>query len=78
VFPIEQARRGSMHSPINTASDDLWMDLVLECDANGHRQLNFTLPLRRCRQRGEGPCRDPQVRQAARDSVAAKPWVKIQ
>jgi FAD/FMN-containing dehydrogenase len=81
VFPIEQARQvlDAFAAYCDTASDDLWMDPVLECDANGHRHLNFTL------------CHSGDASAAARDiaairkfgkpthdTVAEKPWVAVQ
>jgi FAD/FMN-containing dehydrogenase len=81
VFPIEQARSvlGAFADYCETASDELWMDPVLECDANGHRQLNLIV------------CHCGDVASAARelaplrkfgkpvrDTLASKPWVVVQ
>jgi FAD/FMN-containing dehydrogenase len=81
VFPIEQARAvlGAFADFCNTASDDLWMDPVLECDAEGHRQLNFMI----CH------CGDAasaakdlaaihKFGKSARENVAEKPWAVVQ
>jgi FAD/FMN-containing dehydrogenase len=81
VFPIEQARRvlDAFADYCNTASDDLWMDPVLECDANGHRQLNFTLC--HCGDATSAAKEIAAIRKfgkPARDTVAAKSWVAIQ
>ncbi len=81
VFPIEQARRvlDSFADYCEKASDDLWMDPVLECDAAGHRQLNFTL----CHGGdAASAARDIAVirkfGKPVRDTVAEKPWVVVQ
>jgi FAD/FMN-containing dehydrogenase len=81
VFPIEQARAvlGAFADYCNSASDDLWMDPTLECDAGGKRQLTFIV------------CHSGDAASAAkdlaairkfgkvvRDTVAAKPWVVVQ
>ncbi|HET9447264.1 MAG TPA: FAD-binding oxidoreductase [Steroidobacteraceae bacterium] len=81
VFPIEQARGvlDAFADYCNTASDDLWMDPVLECDANGHRQLNFTLC--HCGDAKRAAKDIAAIRKfgnATRDSVAEKSWVTIQ
>ncbi len=81
VFPIEQARRAldGFADYCNVASDDLWMDPTLDCDANGNRQLTFMI----CH------CGDPasaakdiaairKFGKVARDNVAEKPWVVVQ
>jgi FAD/FMN-containing dehydrogenase len=81
VFPIEQARRvlDAFSDYCNTASDDLWMDPVLECDANGHRQINFMI----CHS-GDAVSAAKAVStihkfgKAVRDNVAEKPWVVVQ
>jgi FAD/FMN-containing dehydrogenase len=81
VFPIEQARSvlDAFADYCLTASDDLWMDPVLECDANGHRQLNFTLC--HCGDAASAAKDLAAIRKfgkAVRDTVAAKPWVVVQ
>lgn len=81
VFPIEQARRvlDSFADYCNTASDDLWMDPVLECDAAGHRQLNFTLC--HCGDAASAAKDIAAIRKfgkAVRDTVAEKSWVAVQ
>ncbi len=81
VFPIEQARRvlDAFADYCNTASDDLWMDPVLDCDANGHRQLTFMI----CHS-GDAASAAKDVAtihkfgKAVRDNVAEKPWVIVQ
>jgi FAD/FMN-containing dehydrogenase len=81
VFPIEQARGvlDAFAEYCQTASDELWMDPVLECDANGHRQLNFTLC--HCGTAANAARDIAAIRKfgkAVRDTVAEKPWVVLQ
>jgi FAD/FMN-containing dehydrogenase len=81
VFPIEQARGvlGAFADLCENASDDLWMDPVLECDAAGHRQLNFTLC--HCGDAASAARDIAAIRKfgtVVRDSVAEKPWVAVQ
>jgi len=81
VFPIEQARRvlDAFADYCNTASDELWMDPVLECDANGHRQLNFMIC--HCGDAASAAKDVAAIRKfgkVARDNVAEKPWVVVQ
>jgi FAD/FMN-containing dehydrogenase len=81
VFPIEQARRvlDAFSDYCNTASDDLWMDPTLECDAQGHRQLNFMIC--HCGDAASAAKDVAAIRKfgkVARDTVAAKPWVVVQ
>lgn len=81
VFPIEQARRvlDAFASYCETASDDLWMDPVLECDAAGRRQLNFTLC--HCGDAASAAKDVAAIRKfgkVVRDTVAEKPWVALQ
>ena len=81
VFPIEQARSvlAGFAELCTRASDDLWMDPVLECDDAGHRRLAF------------GICHSGDDASAAKDvaairkfgkviqdTVARKPWVVVQ
>ncbi len=81
VFPIEQARGvlDAFADFCNTAGDDLWMDPVLECDADGHRQLNFIVC--HC---GDAPSAAKDLAtlrkfgKPVRDTVAQKPWVVVQ
>ncbi|MBC8026961.1 MAG: FAD-binding oxidoreductase [Steroidobacteraceae bacterium] len=81
VFPIEQAR-GVLDAFANyceTASDELWMDPVLECDAAGLRQLNFTLC--HCGNSANAAKDVAAIRKfgkVVRDTVAEKSWVDIQ
>lgn len=81
VFPIAQARRvlDAFADYCNSASDELWMDPVLECDASGNRQLNFTL----CHCGSDaGAAKDVaairKFGKAVHDSVTRKPWVQVQ
>jgi len=81
VFPIEQARSvlGAFAEYCAKASDDLWMDPVLECDEAGHRQLNFNV----CHCGDDaGAAKDiaaiRRFGKAVRDSVARKPWLVVQ
>jgi FAD/FMN-containing dehydrogenase len=81
MFPIEQARAvlGAFADYCETASDELWMDPVLECDANGHRQLNFTLC--HCGDAASASRDIAAIRKfgkVVRDTVAEKPWVALQ
>ena len=81
VFPIEQARRvlDAFADYCDTASDDLWMDPVLECDANGHRQLTFMIC--HCGDAASAAKDVAAIRKfgkVARDNVAEKPWVIVQ
>jgi FAD/FMN-containing dehydrogenase len=81
VFPIEQARTvlDAFADYCQTASDELWMDPVLECDAAGNRQLNFTLC--HCGSAANAARDIATIRKfgkAVRDSVAEKPWVVLQ
>jgi len=81
VFPIEQARSvlGAFAEICAKASDDLWMDPVLECDDTGHRQLNFTLC--HCGDDASAARDVAAIRRlgtVVRDSVARKPWVVVQ
>jgi FAD/FMN-containing dehydrogenase len=81
VFPIAQARRvlDAFADYCNTASDDLWMDPVLECDANGHRQLNFTIC--HCGDAASAAKDIAAIRKFGKpvhDSVAEKAWVRVQ
>ena len=81
VFPIEQARRvlDAFADFCDTASDELWMDPVLECDANGHRQLNFTLcHCGNAASAGKDIAAIRKFGKAIHDTVAEKPWVSIQ
>ena len=81
LFPIEQARGvlGAFADFCNTASDDLWMDPVLECDANGHRQLNFMIC--HCGDAASAAKDLAAIRKfgkVARENVAEKPWLVVQ
>jgi hypothetical protein len=81
VFPIEQARSAlqAFADYCETATDELWMDPVLECDANGHRQLNFIIC--HC---GDAASADRDLAairafgKPVKDTVAKKPWVVVQ
>ena len=81
VFPIAQARRvlDAFADYCARAPDELWMDPVLECDAAGNRQLNFTLC--HCGDAASA-ARDVAIirkfGKPMRDSVAEKPWVIVQ
>ena len=81
VFPIDQARRvlDAFADYCDSASDELWMDPVLECDGAGHRQLNFTL----CHcgddaSAGKDVAAIRKFGKSVRDSVARKPWTAVQ
>ena len=81
VFPIERARGvlGAFADFCNTASDDLWMDPVLECDADGHRQLCFIIC--HCGDAASAAKDIATIRKfgkPVRDTVAEKPWVVVQ
>ena len=81
VFPIEQARGvlDAFADFCHTASDELWMDPVLECDAAGHRKVSFVLC--HCGKPGEAEKEIAKIRKfgtVLRDNVAAKPWVVVQ
>jgi FAD/FMN-containing dehydrogenase len=81
VFPIEQARQvlDAFAGYCETASDELWMDPVLECDDSGHRQLNFTLC--HCGDARSAAKDIDAIRKfgnAVRDTVAKKPWIDVQ
>jgi FAD/FMN-containing dehydrogenase len=81
VFPIEQARRAldAFADYCITASDELWMDPVLECDANGHRQLNFVVC--HCGDAASAAKDIAAIRKFGKpvhDTVAEKPWVTVQ
>jgi FAD/FMN-containing dehydrogenase len=81
VFPIEQARRvlDAFADYCNTAPDELWMDPVLECDANGHRQLTFMIC--HCGNAASAAKDVAAIRKfgkVAHDTVAEKPWVVVQ
>jgi FAD/FMN-containing dehydrogenase len=81
VFPVEEARSvlDAFATYCETASDDLWMDPVLECDAAGHRHLNFTLC--HCGDAASAAKDVAAIRKfgtAVRDTVAEKPWVQAQ
>jgi FAD/FMN-containing dehydrogenase len=81
VFPIEQARRvlDAFADYCISASDDLWMDPTLECDASGHRQLTFTIC--HCGSAASAAKDIAAIRKfgkPARDNVAEKPWVVVQ
>jgi FAD/FMN-containing dehydrogenase len=81
VFPIEQARSvlAAFGEYCDRASDELWMDPVLECDENGHRHLSFQIC--HC---GDDAAAGKEVAtlrkfgKAASDTVARKPWVTVQ
>ena len=81
VFPMEQARRvlNAFADYCDTASDDLWMDPTLECDAGGHRQLTFMI----CHcgdaaSAGKDLAAIRKFGKVVRDTVAEKPWVVVQ
>jgi hypothetical protein len=81
IFPIEQARSvlDAFAEYCLTASDDLWMDPVLECDDAGHRQLNFNV----CHcgddvSAGRDIAAIRRFGKVVRDSVARKPWLVVQ
>ena len=81
VFPIDQARGvlDAFSDFCNTASDDLWMDPVLECDAQGNRQLNFMIC--HCGDAASAAKDLAAIRKfgkAAHENVAEKPWVVVQ
>jgi Berberine and berberine like len=57
----------------------MWMDPVLECDDNGHRQLNFMIC--HCGDAASVAKDLATIRKfgkPARDTVAEKPWVVVQ
>lgn len=81
VFPIEQARQvlDGFAELCQRSTDDLWMDPVVECTAQGERQLTFIV------------CHHGDAASAGRDiatirgfgkvlhdTVAEKPWVTVQ
>jgi FAD/FMN-containing dehydrogenase len=81
VFPIEQARvvLDAFADYCNSASDDLWMDPTLECDAGGQRQLTFII----CHSGDPASAAKDlaairKFGKVVRDTVAAKPWVVVQ
>ena len=81
VFPIGQARRvlDAFADYCNTASDELWMDPTLECDASGHRQLTFMIC--HCGDATSAAKDLAAIRKfgkAVRDTVAEKPWTVVQ
>jgi FAD/FMN-containing dehydrogenase len=81
VFPIDQARAvlGAFADYCHTASDDLWMDPVLECDAQGHRQLTFIVC--HCGDAGSAARDLAAIRKfgkSVHDDVAEKSWVAVQ
>ncbi|MDF3022638.1 MAG: 6-hydroxy-D-nicotine oxidase [Steroidobacteraceae bacterium] len=81
MFPIEQARGvlDAFADFCHTASDELWMDPVLECDAAGHRKVSFVLC--HCGKPAEAEKEIAKIRKfgtVLRDNVAAKPWVVVQ
>jgi len=81
VFPIEQARRvlDAFADFCISASDDLWMDPTLECDAQGNRQLTFIVC--HCGDAASAAKDIAAIRKfgkAARDTVAEKPWLVVQ
>jgi FAD/FMN-containing dehydrogenase len=81
VFPIAQARQvlDAFADYCDTASDELWMDPVLECDANGHRQLNFTIC--HCGDAASAAKDITAIRKfgkSTHDTVAEKAWVTVQ
>jgi len=81
VFPIEQARRvlGAFADYCNSASDELWMDPTLDCDAHGNRQLTFMIC--HCGDAASAAKDIATIRKfgkAAHDNVAEKPWVVVQ
>jgi FAD/FMN-containing dehydrogenase len=81
VFPIEQARTvlGNFSDYCEQASDELWMDPVLECDAAGHRQLNLTLC--HCGDDASAARDLAAIRKfgtPVRDTVTRKPWLEVQ
>jgi FAD/FMN-containing dehydrogenase len=81
VFPIEQARSvlNAFADYCESASDELWMDPTLDCDAQGNRQLTFTLC--HCGDAASAAKDVANIRKfgkVARDNVAEKPWVVVQ
>ncbi len=81
VFPMDQARAvlGAFSDYCNQASDDLWMDPVLECDAEGHRQLNLIVC--HCGDAASASRDLAAIRKfgkVVRDTVAEKTWVMVQ
>ena len=81
VFPIEQARRvlDAFADFCISASDDLWMDPTLECDAQGKRQLTFIIC--HCGDAASAAKDVATIRKfgkPARDNVAEKPWLVVQ
>lgn len=81
LFPIEQARGvlDAFADYGHTASDELWMDPVLECDAAGNRRLNFTLC--HCGDATSAAKDLAAIRKFGKsmgDDVAAKPWTVVQ
>jgi hypothetical protein len=62
-----------------TASDDLWMDPTLECDANGNRQLTFIVcHCGDARSAAKDLAAIRKFGKATQDNVAEKPWVLVQ
>jgi FAD/FMN-containing dehydrogenase len=81
VFPITQARRvlDAFAEFCDHAPDELAMDPVLECDASGHRQLNFVVS--HCGDDSAAAKDIATIRKfgkPVRDTVARKPWVVVQ
>jgi FAD/FMN-containing dehydrogenase len=81
VFPVEQARSAleAFGEYCETASDDLWMDPVLECDASGRRQLNLIVC--HCGDAASAARDVAAIRKfgkPVRDTVAEKSWLTVQ
>jgi FAD/FMN-containing dehydrogenase len=81
VFPLDQARAalGAFADYGDQATDDLWMDPVLECDAQGNRQLNLIVC--HCGDAASAARDIAAIRKfgkPVRDTVAEKSWVRVQ
>jgi FAD/FMN-containing dehydrogenase len=81
VFPIEQARGvlAAFTEFCEQASDELWMDPVLECDQHGHRHLSFELC--HCGDDAGAEKEIAAIRKFGKpvsDEVARKPWLTVQ
>jgi FAD/FMN-containing dehydrogenase len=81
VLDIDEARSalGAFADFSAGASDDLWMDPVLECDANGRRQLSIIVC--HCGDAASAARDLASIRKfgkIVRDTVAQKPWVVVQ
>ena len=81
VFPFEQARGvlSAFADFCNSASDDLWMDPTLDCDARGNRQLTFIVC--HCGDAASAAKDIATIRKfgkAVNDNVTEKPWVVVQ